>query len=150
MFVPPARASASARVQDESPPRALYAAVIDQALVRRFLNQDETAFIEIMERYRGKIFTITLGKEGTMLGFQNSTHIVPSIAVKPVDTTGAGDAFVGAVLYQLSDKSLEAIGHLSLLQWQQVVGNANKAGARTCEYLGAMEAFKHLNNQIFN
>ncbi|MEO5684790.1 MAG: carbohydrate kinase [Chitinophagaceae bacterium] len=96
------------------------------------------------------VFTITLGKEGTMLGFQQQTSIVPSIAVKPVDTTGAGDAFVGAVLYQLSDKSLDAINHLSLETWQHVVANANKAGARTCEYLGAMEAFKHLNNQIFN
>ncbi len=96
------------------------------------------------------VFTITLGKEGTLLGFQNNTYIVPSISVKPVDTTGAGDAFVGAVLYQLSDKRLDAIHQLSLPQWQQVVANGNKAGARTCEYLGAMEAFKHLNNQIFN
>ncbi|MEP6749221.1 MAG: carbohydrate kinase [Bacteroidota bacterium] len=96
------------------------------------------------------IFTITLGKDGTMLGFQGGTSIVESIAVKPVDTTGAGDAFVGAVLYQLSDKSLQAINDLSLQQWEHVVSNANKAGARTCEYMGAMEAFKHLNNQIFN
>ena len=47
------------------------------------------------------VFAITLGKEGTMLGMNGQTIIVPSIAVKPVDTTGAGDAFVGAVLYQL-------------------------------------------------
>jgi fructokinase len=96
------------------------------------------------------VFTITLGKDGTMLGFRGGTSTVPSIAVKPVDTTGAGDAFVGAVLYQLSDKSLQAINSLSLQQWQHVVVNANKAGARTCEYMGAMEAFKHLNNKIFN
>jgi fructokinase len=96
------------------------------------------------------VFTITLGKDGTMLGFQQATSVVPSITVKPIDTTGAGDAFVGAVLYQLSDKSLQAINDFSLHQWQHVVANANRAGARTCEYMGAMEAFKHLNNQIFN
>ncbi len=96
------------------------------------------------------VFTITLGKEGTMLGFQNKTVIISSIPVKPVDTTGAGDAFVGAVLYQLSDKKTAIIDQLSLDQWQKIVANANKAGARTCEYMGAMEAFKHLNNQIFN
>jgi fructokinase len=95
------------------------------------------------------IFTITLGKEGTMLGFNGSTSIVSSIPVKPVDTTGAGDAFVGAVLYQLSSKTLEAIRHLSLPEWKHIVANANKAGARTCEYMGAMEAFRHLNSQIF-
>ena len=96
------------------------------------------------------VFTITLGKEGTLLGLKNKTAIIPSIAVKPVDTTGAGDAFVGAVLYQLSDKTLSVINQLSLQQWQKIVANANKAGARTCEYMGAMEAFKHLNSQIFN
>ncbi|MDE3142839.1 MAG: carbohydrate kinase, partial [Bacteroidota bacterium] len=96
------------------------------------------------------VFTITLGKDGTMLGFDHQTEIIKSIPVKPVDTTGAGDAFVGAVLYQLSDKGFSAIKNLSLHDWKHIIANANKAGARTCEYLGAMEAFKHLNNQIFN
>jgi fructokinase len=96
------------------------------------------------------VFTITLGKEGTLLGFKNRTSLIPSIPVKPIDTTGAGDAFVGAVLYQLSNKTLSAINNMSLQQWEKIIANANKAGARTCEYMGAMEAFKHLNNQIFN
>ena len=103
----------------------------------------------LLEKTTG-VFAITLGKEGTMLGLNNKTMTVPSIAVTPVDTTGAGDAFVGAVLYQLSDKSLEQIKLLSETQWSQIVVNANKAGARTCEYMGAMEAFKHLSNDIFN
>jgi RNA polymerase sigma-70 factor (ECF subfamily) len=34
---------------------------IDDALVERFAQGDESAFVEIMERYRGKIFTVTLG-----------------------------------------------------------------------------------------
>ena len=96
------------------------------------------------------VFAITLGKEGTMLGHNGKTYIISSIPVTPVDTTGAGDAFVGAVFYQLRDHTLEDIMNLSAEHWQQVVFNANKAGARTCEYIGAMEAFKHLNNQIFN
>lgn len=96
------------------------------------------------------VFAITLGKEGTMLGVNNKTIIVPSIAVTPIDTTGAGDAFVGALLYQLSSKPFSAIQQLSIHEWELLVSNANKAGARTCEYMGAMEAFKHLNNQIFN
>jgi len=95
------------------------------------------------------VFAITLGKDGTMLGFNDSTTIVPSIPVKPVDTTGAGDAFVGSVLYQLSNKSRSEIQDLTLSQWTNIVTNGNKAGARTCEYMGAMEAFRHLNNNIF-
>jgi fructokinase len=96
------------------------------------------------------VFTITLGKEGTLLGFGKQTSVIPSIPIKPIDTTGAGDAFVGAILYQLRDLLLTDINQLTLVQWQALVANANKAGARTCEYMGAMEAFKHLNNQIFN
>lgn len=103
----------------------------------------------LLEKTTG-IFAITLGKEGTLLGYDHATIIIPSIPIQPVDTTGAGDAFVGALLYQLSDKSLADINSLTLNQWKLIVTNANKAGARTCEYLGAMEAFKHLTNQIFH
>jgi fructokinase len=95
-------------------------------------------------------FAITLGKDGTLLGLNGITTTVPSIVITPVDTTGAGDAFVGALLYQLSGKTPGQIRELSIEQWRQLVVNGNKAGARTCEYLGAMEAFKYLNNSIFN
>ncbi|WP_301933899.1 carbohydrate kinase [Ferruginibacter sp.] len=106
--------------------------------------------VAVLLKKTNAIFAITLGKDGTMLGLNGKTMIVPSIAVKTVDTTGAGDAFVGAVLYQLSDRSLEQIKLLSESDWSKIVTNANKAGARTCEYMGAMEAFKHLTTDIFN
>ncbi len=95
------------------------------------------------------VFAITIGKEGTLLGINGKTEIIPSIDIKPVDTTGAGDAFVGALLYQLSDKSFAEIKLLTTEEWKKLIFNSNKAGARTCEYLGAMEAFKNLNNEIF-
>lgn len=95
------------------------------------------------------VFAITLGKEGTLLGINGKTKAVPGIEIMPVDTTGAGDAFVGAVLYQLNNRSLKTIKDLSQEEWEIIIENANKAGARTCEWLGAMEAFKHLSNDIF-
>ena len=95
-------------------------------------------------------FAVTLGKEGTLLVHYNLKYTVPSIAIKPVDTTGAGDAFVGAVLHQLSSYPLPVIQAMEPEQWKKVIANANKAGARTCEYMGAMEAFKHLSNSIFD
>jgi fructokinase len=67
-----------------------------------------------------------------------------------VDATGAGDAFVGAVLYQLNKRSVNDINLVSMEDWKTIISNANKAGARTCEYMGAMEAFNHLNNSIFD
>ena len=56
---------------------------------------------------------------------------------------------MGAVLYQLDEASLNP-ANLEFEDWSKIIQNANKAGARTCEYMGAMEAFKHLNNSIFN
>jgi fructokinase len=44
---------------------------------------------------------------------------------------------------------LSEIQSLGLEEWKAVLYNANKAGARTCEYMGAMEAFKHLSSDIF-
>lgn len=109
---------------------------------------DEAA--QTLLRETTAVFAITLGKDGTMLGINNTTEIIPSIAVKPVDTTGAGDAFVGAVLYQISNKNLNRKEEMSAEEWKHLILNANKAGARTCEYIGAMEAFKHLSSDIFN
>jgi fructokinase len=95
-------------------------------------------------------FAITLGKEGTMLVHQKNKITVSSIPVKPIDTTGAGDAFVGAVLFQLSKYSSKMIQALSDEEWKEIIANGNKAGAHTCEYMGAMEAFKHLNHLILD
>ncbi len=95
------------------------------------------------------VFAITLGKDGALLGINGETKIVPGIKIKSIDTTGAGDAFVGAVLYQLGGKSLAEIRSMGLPQWEKIIANGNKVGARTCEYMGAMEAFKHLSNDIF-
>ena len=95
-------------------------------------------------------FAITLGKEGTLLSTSHGTEIVSSIPITAIDATGAGDAFVGAVLYQLIGTTPSQLSALPIEQWRSMIVNANKAGARTCEYMGAMEAFKHLNNSIFN
>lgn len=121
----------------------------EEAMLITGKNTLQEAAQDLLEKTKA-VFTITLGKEGTMFGFEGKTYIIPSIPVKPVDTTGAGDAFVGAVLYQLQGKSLAQIKEMPLANWQKIILNGNKAGARTCEYLGAMEAFKHLNNEIFN
>ena len=94
------------------------------------------------------IFAITLGKDGAMLGLNGQTYNVPGIKVKPIDTTGAGDAFVGAVLYQLSKHSVDEINKLSADRWKEIISNGNKAGARACEYMGAMEAFVHLGDDL--
>jgi len=104
----------------------------------------------VLRKKTNAIFTITLGKEGTMLCMGDALEIIKSINIQAVDATGAGDAFVGAVLYQLNKRSIKDINLVSMEDWKTIISNANKAGARTCEYMGAMEAYKHLNSSIFD
>ncbi|MDY6820732.1 MAG: ribokinase [Deferribacterota bacterium] len=51
---------------------------------------------------------ITLGDKGALSLENGNLNIIPAINVKPVDTTGAGDAFIGAFAYRyVITKSLE-------------------------------------------
>jgi fructokinase len=104
----------------------------------------------ILSEKTGATFAITLGKEGTLLMHKKEKIIVESIAVTSIDSTGAGDAFVGAILYQLSNYSSQMRTAMNIDAWKNIIKNGNKAGARTCQYMGAMEAFKHLSSQIFD
>lgn len=79
---------------------------------------------------------VTDGENGTHAVFRNNTFHVPVIPVKPVDTTGAGDAFMAGV-----------IRHVHLLGLpeteQQVVDCAdfgNKLGALCATKAGALTA----------
>ncbi|MCL6267384.1 carbohydrate kinase family protein [Flagellimonas myxillae] len=84
------------------------------------------------------IITVTLGKEGTLLSMGKHRQMVPSIKVKPIDTTGAGDAFIGCLLKQIADMdnfSLLLEDFDSLLN---MVEMANKAGAITTTNYGAI------------
>ena len=91
------------------------------------------------------IITVTLGKEGTYLSTKTTKQIVPSIKVSPIDTTGAGDAFIGCLLYEISNLSnLESLYNdkETLLK---MVATANKAGAITTTKFGAIEALPTRN-----
>ncbi len=66
---------------------------------------DPARFIEAARSLpigRGKIICVTLGRRGVLALIDGEPRIVAGRAVKAVDTTGAGDCFVGAVAAQLA------------------------------------------------
>ena len=92
-----------------------------------------------------KIIAVTLGKEGTYLSMGDFTTLVPTIKVNPVDTTGAGDAFIGCLLFQIA-----ALNDFSSVFTDQdlvltMVEKANRAGAITTTQYGAIVALPSLN-----
>jgi ribokinase len=59
---------------------------------------------------------VTLGANGSLLAGAEGTHQVAPFEVKPIDTTGAGDAFIGSLAHFLSSglDELEAISRANL------------------------------------
>lgn len=59
---------------------------------------------------------ITLGANGALCASSDGIHHVPPFAVRAIDTTGAGDAFIGSLAYFLASgrDELEAIARANL------------------------------------
>ena len=92
------------------------------------------------------LIAITLGKEGTLVSMNGNHFIVPSIPIQAVDTTGAGDAFIGCLLYQLScEKNPRDILMLTD-RLSAMVAMANKAGAITTTNFGAIDSLPTLQD----
>ncbi|PWJ89002.1 fructokinase [Oceanotoga teriensis] len=99
--------------------------------------------IEFLHDLGVKVITITLGDKGTLLSINKTKKIIPSISIHQVDSTGAGDAFVGAVLFKLS--SFDNKKNISFEEWEDIILFANKVGAITCSNYGAIESIPTLN-----
>ena len=48
--------------------------------------------------HKDQLFLLTLGSKGSMYYYNGQRNIIPTEKVKPIDTTGAGDAFFGTFL----------------------------------------------------
>ncbi len=92
--------------------------------------------IEALSVFNNTLVLITQGAKGALVLFNGEQELISGQAVKPVDTTGAGDAFVGGLLAKLSQH----------LEWdnievvRQAVTWANGCGALATTQKGAMTA----------
>jgi fructokinase len=87
---------------------------------------------------------VTLGKDGTLVSNGNNINVVKSVKINSIDSTGAGDAFVGALLYKIAqlDEPKEVINNFEKIE--EIVSFANKVGAIVCTKLGAIAALPTL------
>jgi fructokinase len=87
---------------------------------------------------------ITLGENGTWYRSPSCAGRIPAYAVKAVDTTGAGDAFLGAVHFRLINKSLADLRTISRAELEDIVDFANAAGGLVTTKRGAIPALPSL------
>lgn len=94
------------------------------------------------------IILVTLGGEGTYLSTKEFTTTIKSIKVEPVDTTGAGDAFIGCLLKQIADLDSCENLHEKTKLLGDMVSMANRAGAITTTKFGAINALPTQNQLV--
>lgn len=103
-----------------------------------FLTDTETleAGLQAASVYNNRLQLITQGAKGALVITQGSQELMAGKAIKPVDTTGAGDAFVGGLIACLATtNNWSEIEHI-----QEAVRWANSCGALATTQKGAMTA----------
>lgn len=86
-----------------------------------------------------KLLFVTCGADGSYAFTEDTEVYVPGFSVKAVDTTGAGDSFVGAALYQLICRDLKLDG-FTAEELEGIVRFCNGVGALTVQKYGAIPA----------
>ncbi|MEF2964994.1 PfkB family carbohydrate kinase [Paenibacillus sp. M1] len=106
--------------------------------------------LELQEQFGIALIVVTLAEKGCYYRLAGQDGYVPGFQVKPIDTTGAGDAFLGCLLYKI----LETGSSLYDLTNQQMISmltfaNAGGALATTRKgALGAMPTTEEINRMI--
>lgn len=101
----------------------------------------------IKDKYGIAVILVTLGPLGCFYRIGENSGILPTYDVKTVDTTGAGDAFLGAFLYQIieSGKNFAALKKDEI---KKMIDFANSAGSLATIRKGAIPAMPTLKEVI--
>ncbi|GAC1393927.1 MAG: carbohydrate kinase [Ktedonobacteraceae bacterium] len=94
------------------------------------------------------VIIITLGSKGALLMTSTSRVEVPTLPVRAIDTTGAGDAFMGAMLHALVQRKYASpadLAQLSADDLRQIGTFANKVAAICCTRYGGIASLPFMN-----
>lgn len=113
---------------------------VDQADIIKFSDDELRDYTGLADVIKGiesiyrkdTLVVVTLGSKGSLYYINGEYGTVETVKVKPIDTTGAGDAFFGTLLANIENEKLtkESI--------EKALVKANKAGAETTQFLGAI------------
>ena len=95
---------------------------------------------EILEDMGIQLVVVTLGAQGAFYRWRGRTGQVPGKEIEAADTNGAGDAFLGALLYRLTRRGDSPLEGLTQSELEEALDFSNRAAALTCSRAGAIPA----------
>lgn len=127
--------------QDFDAAKKAYAPFIEKADILKFSDDEILAFTGLSDIntaidkvYRkDMLLLLTMGAKGSKYVYNDLSGFIPSDPVKPVDTTGAGDAFFGTVLANIDGKKLNK------QTIEAAVKAGNLSGANATQFFGAVK-----------
>lgn len=101
----------------------------------------------LQEKYGTSVIFVTLGPNGCFYRNKNVYGRKNGFQVNVVDTTGAGDAFVGGALYKIltMKKNVNLLDHTDL---EEIVMFANAMGALTTEGTGGIPSIPSMERLV--
>jgi len=141
--------------EDLWPDSELLHAVVNEALSHTDvlkLSDEELGFLcpgqepivsmsELAARFSIRLLLVTRGREGVMACYQGRLSHFAATPVESVDSTGAGDAFVAGLLWELAKSGLPA----DESQLAICLASAQRCGALATTAKGAMTALPRLH-----
>jgi arabinose-5-phosphate isomerase len=112
-----------------------------KAAVTEMINEDDAlrAAQILREKYGARAVVITDGETGCAIASDELNDRVPAYLTRAIDSTGAGDAFLGGMIAGLNYG----------LNWKDVLKLANACGATCCEISGATPDLTKSRKRVF-
>lgn len=139
----------------ESQAVSIFKQMIEYADIVKFSQEEVQIFGEdYVNSLKDKLVLITLGKDGSKWFISGKSGSAQSISVSVVDTTGAGDAFYGAVLTKLDTTYpvvFDKTGVKDNEKMNEILRFANVVGALATKKKGAIDSLpsvEEVNNLL--
>ena len=129
-----------------------YKKVLAAADIVKFSEDEVETFTEdYVNELTDKLVLITLGKNGSEWRYKGKRNRMPTITVKPIDTTGAGDAFFAGALSILDKNVGSSLTEQLLndaLRFGNIAGALNTTGRGAIDNLPDLDTVnKHLDKR---
>jgi arabinose-5-phosphate isomerase len=112
-----------------------------KAAASEMINEDDAlrAADVLRKKYGARSVIITDGEAGCAIASDELIDRAPAYSIKTIDSTGAGDAFLGGMIAGLNYG----------LNWKDTLKLANACGAACCEIIGATPDLAKSRSRVF-